>query len=327
MKHCLPLLLVLFGWTATIRADNWSSWRGPEQTGVSRDTGLPDTFAVEKDKEKNIVWRTPYGGITTPVIQNGRVYVINKVGEDESQQERVMCFDANDGKVLWQHKFNVFLTDIVADRLGWTQMVGDAETGNVYAHGTQGFLFCFDKDGKIRWKHSLTEEYGRISGYGGRITSPILFEDLLIMPLVNANWGEQTVGGTRLVAFNKRSGEVVWWSSTNYRVKDTFACMPVVAKIGGQWLVITGAGDGGVHAFKARTGEKVWSYIFAAGAINASPVVDGDLVYAGHGEANIDGRRTGSRHLPGRRQGRGRQAEAGLEGGRHPRQIRLAALA
>ena len=183
MKHFLSLLLVLLGGALTASAENWSSWRGPEQTGVSRDTGLPDTFAVGKNA-KNVLWKAPYGGITTPVVQNGRVYFINKVGEEQSQQERVMCVDADTGKFLWEHKFNVFLTGIVADRLGWTQMVGDAETGYVYAHGTQGFLFCFDKDGKIVWQHSLSEEYGRISGYGGRLTSPVLFEDLLILPMV-----------------------------------------------------------------------------------------------------------------------------------------------
>jgi len=287
MKHCLSLL-VLLGGAMTASAENWSSWRGPEQTGVSRDTDLPDTFAVGKNA-KNVIWKAPYGGITTPIIQDNRVYIINKVGEDESQQERVMCFDAKDGKVLWEHKFNVFLTDIVADRLGWTQMVGDPETGNVYAHGTQGFLICFDKDGKVVWEHSLTEEYGRVSGYGGRIMSPIVFEDLLIMPMINANWGEQTVGCTRLAAFNKRTGDVVWWATANHRVSNTNACVPVVAKIGGQWLVLCGGGDGGLHAFKARTGEKVWSYIFGIGAINASPVVQGDRIYAGHGETNPGG--------------------------------------
>jgi outer membrane protein assembly factor BamB len=294
MKHCLPLLLALLGATTLAHAENWSSWRGPEQTGVSRDRNLPDTFSIDpKAKDGNVIWRSPYGGITTPVVQNGRIFVINKVGENVSQQERVMCFDAENGKPVWEHRFNVFLTDIVADRLGWTQMVGDAETGNVYAHGTQGFLMCFNKDGKVQWQHSLTEEYGRISGYGGRITSPIVFENLLIMSVVNANWGEQTVGGTRLVAFDKRTGDVVWWSATGHRVRDTFACVPVVAKVGGQWLVITGAGDGGVHAFKARTGEKVWSYIFGGGAVNAAPVVEGDRIYAGHGEANTDSEEPG----------------------------------
>ncbi|MGH7227067.1 MAG: PQQ-binding-like beta-propeller repeat protein, partial [Gemmataceae bacterium] len=287
MKRCLSLLILLAAATLAV-AENWSSWRGPQQTGVCRESGLPDTFAVGS-KANNVIWRAPYGGITTPIIQNNRVYLINKVGEDESLQERVLCLDAKDGKLLWEHKFNVFLTDIVEERLGWTQMVGDPQTGNVYAHGSQGFLLCFNKDGKILWRHSLTEEYGRVSGYGGRIMSPIVFEDLLIMPMINANWGEQTVGGTRLVAFNKRSGDVVWWATANHRVGNTNACVPVVAKIGGQWLILCGGGDGGLHAFKARTGEKVWSYIFGVGAINASPVVDGDRIYAGHGELNPGG--------------------------------------
>ncbi len=286
MKHTLSLLLLLS--VQMFAAADWSSWRGPKQTGEAPGADLPDTFAVGT-KSKNVVWKAPHGGITTPVVQNGRVYIINKVGENESQQERVMCFDAKNGKALWEHKFNVFLTDIVADRLGWTQMVGDPETGNVYAHGTQGFLFCFDKDGKILWQHSLTEEYGRVSGYGGRIMSPIVFENLLIQPMINANWGELTVGCTRLAAFDKRTGHVVWWATANHRVMDTNSCVPVVAKIGGQWLILCGGGDGGLHAFQARTGKKVWSYLFGEGAINASPVVDGDRIYAGHGEPNTGG--------------------------------------
>lgn len=294
MKHCLSLLLLLFAATMTVAAEKWSYWRGPEQTGVSRDRNLPDTFSLDpKDKNNNVLWTAPYGGITTPIIQDNRVYIINKVGEDESQQERVMCFDAANGKVLWQYKFNVFLTNIVADRLGWTQMVGDVETGNVYAHGTQGFLMCFNRDGKLLWQHSLTEEYGRVSGYGGRLMSPIVFEDLLIQPMINASWGEQTVGCTRLAAFNKRTGEVVWWATANHRVSNTNACTPVVAKIDGQWLVLCGGGDGGLHAFKARTGEKVWSYIYGKGAMNASPVVAGDRIYAGHGETSPDSSRIG----------------------------------
>src|SRR5262249_33660315 len=157
-------------------------------------------------------------GRSTPVVQNGRVYIINKAGgegdTEESRlhlQERVMCLDADTGRTLWEHKFNVWHTDIVAVRLGWTNMVGDPQTGNVYAHGTQGLLFCFDKDGKILWQHSLTEEYGRISGYGGRIASPVIDGDLLILSMLNASWGEQAIGGCRFVAFDKRTGQVVWW--------------------------------------------------------------------------------------------------------------------
>ncbi len=51
--------------------------------------------------------------------------------------------------------------------------------------------------------------------------------------------------------------------------------MPVVAVIGGERLLVSGGGDGCVHAFKVRTGEKVWSYIFGTADVNCSPVVSG----------------------------------------------------
>src|SRR5262245_2383213 len=225
-------------------ARNWSFWRGPELNGVSRERDLPSTFSPDpKAKDSNVLWRAPYGGITTPIVQDGRVYLINKVGEGEKLQERVMAFDADSGKKLWEYSFNVFHTDIVEDRLGWTSLVGDPETGNVYAHGTQGFLFCFSKDGKVLWQHSLTEEFGRVSGYGGRIASPVVDEGLVIVGMINASWGEQTIGGTRFVAFDKKNGQVVWWGSGGYRVADTYYSNPIVAVVGGQRLLLSGGGD------------------------------------------------------------------------------------
>jgi outer membrane protein assembly factor BamB len=287
MKRTLPLLLALLAWAPTAGAADWSNWRGPEQDGVSRERGLPDKVVLSpKAAGYNVLWKATSGGISTPIVQQGRVFIINKCGEDVTQQERVQCFDAESGKLLWEHKFNVFLTDIVRDRLGWTHLCGDPETGNVYAHGTQGFLLAFDKDGKILWRHSLTEEFGRITGYGGRVVSPMVDGDLVIVGMVNADWGELTIGGTRFAAFNKRTGAVVWWGTTGYRVRDTYYSCPVVAVINGERLLISGGGDGGVHAFKVRTGEKVWSYIFGSGAVNCSPVVDGNYVYIGHGEEN-----------------------------------------
>jgi outer membrane protein assembly factor BamB len=50
--------------------------------------------------------------------------------------------------------------------------------------------------------------------------------------------------------------------------------------------MISGGGDGGVHAFKARTGEKVWSYVFCTGAVNPTAVVQGNKVWIAHGYTN-----------------------------------------
>src|SRR5437588_3211656 len=153
MKRILSLLMLL-PISATARAGDWSNWRGPEQTGVSRETGLPDKWDPSGE---NLIWHAKFGGRTTPIVQKGRVYLITRVGDGVTQQERVLSLDEKTGKVVWEHKFNVFHSDIVADRLGWTNMVGDPETDTVFAHGTQGLLMCFDRTVKILWQHSMTE--------------------------------------------------------------------------------------------------------------------------------------------------------------------------
>ncbi|GIW78601.1 MAG: serine/threonine protein kinase [Gemmatales bacterium] len=261
---------------------DWTYWRGPLANGTSPETNLPASFSPRTGE--NVVWKQPYGARCTPIVMNGRVYLINRAGEGVEEQERVMCLDAYTGKVLWEHRFNVFFTDIVSVRLGWTQIAADPETDNVYAHGTQGLLFCFDKEGKVLWHRSLTEEYGRITGYGGRVTSPIVDSGLVIIGMLNSSWGEQARGGNRYIAFNKLTGEPVWWTTTGLQPRNTYNSVPVVTVLNGERVFITGGAAGDVSCFRVRTGEKVWSYQFGVGAINVSPIVEGTKIYICHGE-------------------------------------------
>jgi outer membrane protein assembly factor BamB len=289
MKYTFPLLVAALWCSAEVRAADWYNWRGPEQNGFCPETGLPDRFTPDpKAPNSNCVWTAPYGARSAPLVMNGRVFIINQTGESVTQQERVMAFDADTGKVLWEHKFNVWHTDIVVDRLGWTNLAGDPETGNVYAHGTQGLLLCFNRDGKVLWSHSLTEEYGRISGYGGRIVSPMVDGDLVVVGMLNASWGDQARGGNRFLALDKKTGTPVYWASPAGQPKDTYYSYPVSAVINGERLILSGGADGGIHAFKAHTGEKVWSYVFGTSAVNVAPAVQGTRVWIAHAEENPD---------------------------------------
>ena len=121
-----------------------------------------------------MLWQSEIGGRSTPIILNGRVYLNCRTAHnitDPKQrvhaQEQVVCWDANTGKIVWQDAFNVFETDIPQARIGWASMVGDTETGNVYVHSVSGLFRCYSGDGKLLWEHSLSEEFGRVSGYGG----------------------------------------------------------------------------------------------------------------------------------------------------------------
>ena len=87
----------------------------------------------------------------------------------------------------------------------------------------EGLLFCFNKDGKILWEHSLTEDIRHcVSGdteWQPLRTSLVVDGDPLriIAGMANAAWGYFGMGRNRFIAFNKKTGEVVWWAYTGYR--------------------------------------------------------------------------------------------------------------
>lgn len=286
---CILMLVVALGLPSVSKGD-WTHWRGLYGSGVSQEVGLPESFKITEPGKDNLLWTAPHGCRSTPLIHNGRVFFNSHTGAPrEMEQESVVCLDANTGETLWQYKFNVFYTDIVSNRVGWTTLAIDPLTGHVYCHGTQGLLLCLDRDGRLLWERSLTEEFGRVSGYGGRLSGVTVDGDLVIVPINCAVWGKYGRGGCRFAAFHKWTGQQAWFGSTGFRVLDSFQSTPIVAEIGGQRLVIGGGGDGGIHAFKVATGEKVFSHIFCAGSVNVSPVADGNFIYIAHGDVSPEG--------------------------------------
>jgi len=275
-------------------AGDWAHWRGPEQNGISREKNLVDDWALKS--EKNVLWVSEIGGRAAPIVLNGRVYLNCRTADDVADpvqkihaREQVVCWDAKTGDLLWKDVFNVFQTDVPAPRVGWASMVGDPETGNVYVHSVSGLFRCYTPDGKVVWEHSLFEKYGEISGYGGRNHTPIIDENRIIVSYLHQNWGE--TGGPpkhAYYAFDKRTGQLLWVSAPGGKPEDTNYSCPIVAVIEGVRMLIGGNGDGGVYAINARTGESLWGFQMSKRGLNASPVVDGNLVYISHGEDNID---------------------------------------
>jgi outer membrane protein assembly factor BamB len=265
---------------------DWPSWRGPSQDGAAADVGLISRWSPAGE---NLVWRAELAGRSTPVVVGGRVCANGRVGAGETRQESVACFDAGTGRQLWQRALDVYLTAVPFSRVGWGSLAADPETGNVYALGVGGLLFCFDRDGRTVWWRSLTEEFGLISGVGGRTHSPLVDEDRLIVSFVNAGWGDQGIPRHRTFAFDKRTGELRWVATPGEAPQDTnIQTTPVVAEIGGRRLLIEGHADGWVYALAARTGEKVWSFHLSKGALNNTVAVHDRVVFATHGEENLD---------------------------------------
>ena len=284
--RCFVALVVL-SLAVGAPAGDWLHWRGAEQQGVSSEKDLPSNWSPDGE---NLLWKAPFGCRSTPLVLNDRVYMISRVGEDESQQERVVALDLNTGRLVWEHRFSVFLTDVVYHRLGWANLAADPETGNIYAHGVQGLLFCFHKDGKILWQRSLTEEFGRISGYGGRTYSPIIEGNQLIISSLTSGWGSHGRGAHRFFGMDKHTGEILWVAAAGETPLDTGYSVPVTATLDGARIMFTGLADGSIAALRPYTGETLWHVPLSRRGMMSSVVYDQDSerVFAVHGDANLD---------------------------------------
>ena len=93
--------------------DDWPQWLGPTRDGVWHEEGVVETITAAG---LPVVWRVPVkGGYSGPAVAEGRVYLTDyyrpeaplaNAPNDRTQltgRERVLCFDAATGYLLWKH--------------------------------------------------------------------------------------------------------------------------------------------------------------------------------------------------------------------------------
>jgi outer membrane protein assembly factor BamB len=264
---------------------DWAEWRGPARDGISSEKNLPVKWSPAGE---NLAWRAPYGGRSAPIVMGDHVYLQNSAGKGESLQERVMCFNADTGKLLWEHRFNIYLSDVPPHRVGWASPVGDPSTGNVYVLGVGGNLIGLNRDGKVLWERSLGEDFGLLTTHGGRTVSPIIDGDLVIVSGVTFQWGQHGRGAHRFMAFDKKTGETMWVSAPGGRPYDTTYAPPIIVNVNGTRLLIQGGSDGFVYAIKPQTGEPVWKIEISKRGLNTGVVVHNNMAILTHSEENLE---------------------------------------
>ncbi|MEM1178442.1 MAG: PQQ-binding-like beta-propeller repeat protein [Acidobacteriota bacterium] len=284
--QALILLLAALMLTPALMADEWGHWRGPHQTGISDETGLIGTWSLDGE---NLIWRQDFVGRSTPVVVDGRVCANGRVGEDITRQETIACWSAETGDLLWQRNFNVYATFVPWNRVGWGSPAADAETGYVYLQFVDGRFGAFDKDGNTVWMWRLGEDFGRSSGYGGRTNTPVIDEDRIIAHVIGSSFGSNVGLGDRWVAFDKKTGEVIWVSERFAPPKDlnTYSS-PVITVVDGRRQMIGGGASGKIVSLDARTGETLWTLHLSQRGLNSSVAVEGPIVVASHSEENLD---------------------------------------
>ncbi len=270
----------------------WLSWRGPDQSGVSLEKGLPESVDA-----KSALWAVALPGQGSPVIANGRLYINGYSGVGPDLREVLACLNAETGEKIWEHRFNDFLSDTIYERYATSSPVVDPETGNVYTQGTQGLFSCFSPEGKLLWQHSMMEEFGRLTFPNSRTASPVIDRELVITRGITSAWGAYGPAGDRFYAFDKKTGELVWSSAPGDRPQDNTFSQPYLTWLDGKRVLFSAGGDSTVVCINARTGEPLLrmpvAKAGAKGGINAAVVRYKDSLVVIHESENIDASEVG----------------------------------
>src|SRR5262249_57924828 len=97
MSRC-ALLVWMLSVTAGVAAD-WPQFRGPTGDGHYTGPKLP----TEWGPDTNVAWKAaiPGKGWSSPVVAKGKVYLTTAVQSGGGLSLRVVCVDAESGKVDW----------------------------------------------------------------------------------------------------------------------------------------------------------------------------------------------------------------------------------
>jgi outer membrane protein assembly factor BamB len=268
-------------WHASVQADDWPQWLGPQRDSVWRESGIIEKFP---EGGPTVRWRTPVGaGYTGPSVAAGRVVLMDRVTPDrkldqptykrasKAGKERVLCLNEADGKVIWKHEYDCTYT---VDRPSGPRTSPVIHQGKVYTLGTEGNLFCFDfESGKVLWSHDFKNEYEARTPMWG-YSAHLLVDGQKLISLVG-------VDGNAVVAFDKDSGKEIWRSLS---VKETGHgpgyCPPMIYEAGGKRQLIVWHPDS-INSLDPETGKPYWSQPFEikAGLTIPTPRKLGNLLF------------------------------------------------
>jgi outer membrane protein assembly factor BamB len=233
------LLLLLCLCVATLRADDWPRWRGPQGDGISRETGLLDSWPEKGPAE---LWRIPLGGgFSSIVVVGNQAFTMYSNEHDEL----IGAFDVVAGKQLWSVKTDeLYKNDSYGDGPRATPTVDD---NRIYTLSGRGTLDCRAiAGGKLLWTKNLLKDFGAELPEYGYSSSPVILGGKLIV-VVGAQKGKS------LAALDKTTGKVLWTSLDD---KIGYAT-PIQVSTDGTAQIIDLMGEA-VVGVSAEDGREFW---------------------------------------------------------------------
>ena len=249
MVACIVVLIV-----GPLRAQEatWSSWAGPNGDF---------TFSPSEEKElkqPKILWERPLGNGHSSVVTDGDYcFCLYSTGEIESIQK----IELETGKLLWQVDRRV---SIEAKRYPGPHATPLVSKSTLVSASIDGVIYALSATtGEVLWERDLKRDFGTTLPQSGYASSPLLFENSVIVPTLGKAQRRETESfqlpdkdsPPGAVALELNSGRTVW-GSESFRSSHA---SPVLFEVNQQPIIcIHGMFE--LIALEPRSGNLLWKH-------------------------------------------------------------------
>lgn len=246
----------------------WTRFRGPNGTGVSVASGIPDTWT-----EKDFRWSIPIPGEShsQPVVWGESLFLLTATSD--GSERSILCLQKKDGRELWKKSYTLPTHRPGNKNASFANGSPAVNAEYVVASMVSSEHFwvrCFSHTGELIWERDL----GKFTSQHGHGASPIIHVDRVI---VTNDQDEESF----ILALDLLTGKTIWQTPRRAQLAGTSYSTPTVYTGAGlRPAILVSSQPHGVSSLDLESGRVNWdSAPFTARAITL-PVVAGNLVIA-----------------------------------------------
>jgi len=258
-------LLVFLFLCTSVNAEDWFTFRGPSGMGLTAQK-----IPLQWDAS-SIVWKTqlPGTGQSSVVGAGSKIFVTS--GDTEGARRYLLCFDKDNGTLLWQQTIRSRSAESVHRMNGWGTPTPTTDGKRVVAFFGPAGLHCFDMEGKALWSLDL----GDFPGSWGVAASPIILNGIVYHNC-------DSMGPSRLIAVNLETGEIIWDTPRVEKPRGGWSTPVPIQAEGRSQLVLNG--EYGVRGYDLSTGSELWFSKGFNGRGSPIPFYGDGLLYVVNGK-------------------------------------------
>ncbi len=260
---------------------DWPGFRGPSGLGYSHSE-LP--LEWDGATAKNVRWKSPLPATSrsgkpdhnqsSPIVIHGRVIISTAFWHEnqaasEIPEQHVTCYDAGDGKQLWDSQVPAGPWKLTDLRGGYCAPTPVTDGERVYVVFGSSVVAAIGLEGKLAWHKEIPDW----QSFDVAIASSPIFYGGKLVVLADRNGKKST-----LTAYDGKTGDVVWEKK---RPDVSFNHTTPVMIVNGERSQLLVAAANELQALDPDTGGKLW-WCKTPGDVT-SPVFARGLVFTDSG--------------------------------------------